>query len=131
MGISKPSQGWAKHQKDMAVLYLLCVFVVFVGISKPSQAWPKHQKDMAVLYLWSNCSSGLSEALAVTNIQDILNTFRATRKHIIRSQLFINDDEILEVDSLRRLICVLHTKTAIARQANGRLKPVAAKSPRV
>ncbi|WP_287589767.1 hypothetical protein [Shewanella sp.] len=21
MGISKPSQGWAKHQKDMAVLY--------------------------------------------------------------------------------------------------------------
>ena len=32
MGISKPSQGWAKHQKDMAVLYFAC------------------QKDMAVLY---------------------------------------------------------------------------------
>ncbi|WP_226565700.1 hypothetical protein [Shewanella chilikensis] len=31
MGISKPSQGWAKHQKDMAVLY-------------------SPQKDMAVLY---------------------------------------------------------------------------------
>ncbi len=65
------------------------------------------------------------------NIQDILNTLRAMRKHIIRSQLFINDDEILEVDSLRRVICMLHTKTTIARQANGRLKPVAAISPTV
>ncbi len=36
MGISKPSRGCVKHQKDMAVLYLTCV---------------KHQKDMAVLYL--------------------------------------------------------------------------------
>ncbi|BCV54992.1 hypothetical protein [Shewanella algae] len=44
MGISKPSQGWAKHQKDMAVLSF-----VLMGISKPSQGWAKHQKDMAVL----------------------------------------------------------------------------------
>ena len=40
MGISKPSQDWAKHQKDMAVLYFC------------SQGWAKHQKDMAVLYFF-------------------------------------------------------------------------------
>ncbi|WP_412499577.1 hypothetical protein, partial [Shewanella indica] len=28
----------------------------------------------------------------------------------MRSQSLINDDELLEVDSLRRVICVLHTK---------------------
>ncbi|BCV32138.1 hypothetical protein TUM4442_16650 [Shewanella algae] len=39
MGISKPSQGCVKHQKDMTVLY-----------SCPSQGCVKHQKDMAVLY---------------------------------------------------------------------------------
>ena len=62
MGISKPSQGCVKHQKDMAVLSLLSfvsysaltqlimgVFVVF------SQAWAKHQKDMAVLSFQSLC----------------------------------------------------------------------------
>ncbi|MGG7095841.1 hypothetical protein ACN0IJ_19825, partial [Shewanella indica] len=67
--------------------------------------------------------------LRATEIQDTLNTLRATRKYIIRSQSLINDDELLEVDSLRRLICMLHTKTAVARQAYGRLRPVYAKSP--
>ncbi len=28
MGISKPSQSWAKHQKDMAVLYFLLDVIV-------------------------------------------------------------------------------------------------------
>ncbi|BCV59275.1 hypothetical protein TUM17384_32200 [Shewanella algae] len=70
----------------------------------------------------------LNEPIA-TNIQDILNTLRATKKQINRSQLFINDDELLEVDSLRRLICEVHTKTAVAKQACSRLKPVSAKSP--
>ncbi len=82
-------------------------------------------------YTAKNIQTYYKHTQTYTNIQDILNTLRAMRKHIIRSQLFINDDEILEVDSLRRLICVLHTKTAVAKQACSRLKPVSAKSPTV
>jgi hypothetical protein len=65
------------------------------------------------------------------NIQDIQNTFWASRKHAAGCQSLINNDGFLEVDSLRREICEVHTKTAVAKHANGRLKLVYAKSPRV
>ena len=65
------------------------------------------------------------------NIQDIQNTFWASRKHAAGCQSLINNDGFLEVDSLRREICEVHTKTVIVRHACGRLKPVSVKSPRV
>ncbi len=47
MGISKPSQGCVKHQKDMTVLSLLCGFanensllkLLYAGILKAQERW--------------------------------------------------------------------------------------------
>ncbi|MBO2554125.1 hypothetical protein I6M38_19430 [Shewanella algae] len=55
MGISKPSQAWAKHQKDMAVLSS-SVSCLLLSSSLFSRGCVKHQKDLAVLSFFTSGS---------------------------------------------------------------------------
>ena len=84
MGISKPSQGWAEHQKDMAVLYFVLFFVMlehiisassrpgdvvldcFMGSGSTGKACAKHQKDLAVLYFMTSVTAKKVALFAAT-----------------------------------------------------------------